>query len=761
MTKRTLLLIFGFIYSLGQAQDLYDTSIVQEIRITFAESNWDELLDAQKEGDGDYTEAESISINGEVFNSIGVKYKGNSSYDANQIKNPFHIELDTYVDQDYGGYTDIKLANVIFDPTFVRETVAYNIVSKYMHAPQANYANVYVNDVLIGLYTNTESISKKFVNTHFNSKTNAFFNCSPPAGASPQGNDFPSLEYLGTNSASYEDAYELESDEGWEDLIELTDILNNDFDNIETVLNVDSALWMLAFHNVMVNLDSYIGQFKQNYYLYKDDNGQFNPVIWDVNMSFGTFSGTGTINLRNTNDKSELTPFLHEDDDEWPLMKQLMSNESYRKKYLAHYYTILEENISNQDYFTTAQTYQELIEEDVYADTNKFYTDAQFISNLTTDATVGNNTACGLSNLMDARSTYLTNLDYFTATKPSITSIASIPETPVFGESATITAQINDTNSDAVYLGYRDNLQNIFTKVQMYDDGVHNDGSANDNIYGTSIDITNTSLQYYIYAENNDIGAFSPARAEYEFYTINATYETIEIGDLVVNELMASNDVTAADQDGEYDDWIELYNNSLETISLDNLYLSDDEDELLMWQFPNDITIGANEYLIVWCDGDTDQEGLHADLKLSTGGENIILSYDNGTIIENISFGEQTTDISYARNPNGTGDFVLQNPTYNANNEENTLNIDSFYSTDNTGNFTFLAYPNPTLDKLIISSNLNVNIEKISIHDIAGKTVYNEEYKNINEIELSFLNFRPGMYLLKVNEATAIKIVKQ
>ena len=224
MKKFTLLLIINLIFEFIQAQE-FDTNTIQEIKITFAESNWDQLLDNQKEGDGDYTEATSVSINGEIFYSVGVKYKGNSSYNSNQIKNPFHIELDTYINQDYGGYTDIKLVNVVFDPSFVRETVAYNIVSKYMHAPQANYANVYVNDVLIGLYTNTESVSKKFVDTHFYSKNNTFLNCSPPAGASPRSSDFPSLEYLGTGSTSYFDAYELESDEGWDDLIELTNVL--------------------------------------------------------------------------------------------------------------------------------------------------------------------------------------------------------------------------------------------------------------------------------------------------------------------------------------------------------------------------------------------------------------------------------------------------------------------------------------------------------------------------------------------------------
>ena len=52
-----------------------------------------------------------------------------------------------------------------------------------MDAPLANYANVYVNGALIGLYSNTEAISKAFVKDRFSHKTNPFFSCSPPAGA--------------------------------------------------------------------------------------------------------------------------------------------------------------------------------------------------------------------------------------------------------------------------------------------------------------------------------------------------------------------------------------------------------------------------------------------------------------------------------------------------------------------------------------------------------------------------------------------------
>lgn len=290
MKKITLLLLFLSSISFGQA--FYDLSTIQTIQITFAESNWNALLNAAEATD-EYIAAQSVAINGTVFNNVGAKYKGKSSYNANQVKNPWHLELDTYDDQNYQGYTDIKLNNVIFDPSFVRETLGYKILGNYMNVPLANYAKVYVNGTYIGLYTNVESISKKFVDSRFGSKTNAFFDCSPPAGAGPTSTNLPSLQYLGDNSTSYETAYEIKSDSGWDDLITLTNTLSTttsaNIANIEAVLDVDRALWMLAFDNVFVNLDSYIGQFKQNYYLYKSDNGQFNPIVWDLNMCFWNF----------------------------------------------------------------------------------------------------------------------------------------------------------------------------------------------------------------------------------------------------------------------------------------------------------------------------------------------------------------------------------------------------------------------------------------------------------------------------------------
>jgi hypothetical protein len=756
--KSKLFTLLSFFYcSLLFSQTLYDINTIQDIRIVFAQSNWDALLDAEKAGSGDYISATSVTINGTVFNNVGVKYKGNSSYNSNQVKNPFHIELDTYVDQEYEGYTDLKLANVYFDPTFVRETVSYDIANKYMDAPQANYANVYVNGVLIGLYTNVESISKKFVNKHFGSNDNAFFSCSPPAGAGPQSNDFPSLQYLGNNFTSYEDAYEIKSDvtgSGWDDLIDLTLILNTDINNIESVLDVDAALWMLAFDNVMVNLDSYLGQFKQNYYLYKDDNGRFRPVVWDLNMSFGTFAMTGNgPPLRNNNEKSQLSHLLHQNDAAWPLMSKLMAVSRYKKMYLAHYKTILSENISNSDYLTTANAYQSIIDLAVQADNNKFYSNAQFTTNINSDVNAGMNTASGLTNLMNARNTYLMSQSDFTAVQPSISNVAPSVTTPLLGSTIAITTQVTNTNSTAVYLGYREGNFVPFTKVLMYDDGAHNDGAAGDNIYGVDLPITNSLTQYYIYAENNTIGAFSPARAEYEYYEITATYATLTPGDLVINEIMASNSTTATDDDGEYEDWIELYNNSSSTLSLDNLYLSDDASDPLMWQFPDGLTIAPNSYLMVWCDKDLTQTGLHADLKFSSNGEDAVLSYDDGTVIESITFGAQVTDMGYARIPNGTGNFVIQSPSFNANNE--TLSNQDFILNSN-----FVLYPNPVNDVLNINTDNGV-VEDVVIHNLQGQQLLNDSFDHLSAVQIDISNFVQGVYLVTVNNQKTIKVIKQ
>jgi len=740
--SRLIILIAALILSqYAFPQSFYDINSIQTISITFTQSNWDYQLDTAKAGNDGYIMAQSVSVNGVVFDSVGVKYKGNSTYNPNQVKNPFHIELDTYKNQDYQGYTDIKLSNAAKDPSFVREVLSYSILRQYMDASLSNYANVSVNGNLIGLYVSSESVSKKFVNNHFFSNNNAFFKCNPIGGAGPGGTaPKPNLVYLGNDSSSYSTAYEINSDYGWTDLITLCNTLKNNITDIETILDVDRALWMIAYDNILVNLDSYIGAFTQNYYLYKDNTGRFDCVLWDFNESLGTFSQTGTIQLPNTTAKSQMTHLLHAGDANWPLVQKLLSVPTYKKMYLAHLYTILNENFANNSYYTTAQSLQQIINAAVQADSNKFFSYAQYQSNLNNDVTSGMTNAPGITKLMNARVTYLSALPDFTNTKPVIIDVAPSVANPEMNTNIFITAKVLNTNTNAVYLGYRDNITGKFTRILMYDDGAHGDGVSVDNIYGASITVSNTYIQYYIYAENNNTGMFSPVRAEHEFYTLMATISNITPGDLVVNELMAQNTNTVTDPGGSYADWIELYNNTANILSLDNLYMSDTYSNLLKWHFPSGTTIAPNGYLIVWADDDTAQAGIHAGFKLSASGENVILSYPDGTKIEEVAFGPQTADMGYARVPNGTGVFVIQEPTFNFNNDS-ILGI-SDETAISPGISLFQNYPNPfsqeTTIKYQIADALQVQVK---VYDLYGR----ELATLVNDY------LQPGLYTVLFN----------
>lgn len=756
MRKTTVILALGLAVFSVKAQSFYDEATIQDIRIVFAESNWDALLDAQKAGDEDYIMAQSVTLNGETFDSVGVKYKGNSTYSANQVKNPFHIELDTYKDHEYDGYTDIKLSNVAKDPSFVREVLSYKVLRNYMDAPLSNYANVYVNGTLLGLYSNSESISKKFVNSRFGSKTNTFVKCNPVEGAGPSSTDLPRLTYLGADSTPYYPAYEMKSDYGWNDLITFTDKLKNDVGSIETYLDVDKALWMLAFDNVLVNLDSYIGGFAQNYYLYKDDYGRFIPVVWDLNESFGTFSMTGSGTLRDTKSKQEMSPYLNLTDANYPLVSQLLSNATYKKMYLAHMKTMLQDNFTNNgSYYTQGQALQATIDAAVQADNNKFFTYANFTDNLTNDITSGGgprgSATPGITSLMNGRYTYLMGLSEFSATEPTLTEKTVSNEAPALNEDLTFTVKATDATSVTLY--YRDAPNAPFTAIVMYDDGAHGDGAAGDNVYGADLQITTASMEYYFYAENASIGKFLPTNAAHEFFSLSVLAETI--GDIVINELMASNDATQADQDGDFDDWVELYNKGTETVDISGYQLADDRGELDQFTFPAGTMMAPGAYLVVWADKEEDQDGYHADFKISAGGETVYLANASSTILDSVAFGEQTVDVSYGRFPNGTGNFEEMTPTFNAENTQGTIGVEVIQ----LDAANVVIYPNPTNGSFTIDiSGAADKKGAVSVCNMQGAMMYEGQVNGSLEVQTT--DWSAGVYFVRVENTVSKLIVR-
>ena len=734
MNKLALSITFLFITFNVYTQDVFDIG-VRQIEIFFSEPNWNDTLNAYyANGLGERLIADSILIDGVVDQDVGIKYKGNSSYNVNNTKNPMNIKLD-YIQngQSINGYNVLKLSNGFRDPSFVREVLAYDIARDYMPAPKATYANVFVNGTLLGLYTCVQSIDDDFTNENFYERKGPFFKVentgiSVPGCFGPLG----ILEYY-SDTNCYQRAYEMQSSNDWTKLGYFLDTLNNHFNDIENIMDIDRTLWMMAFENITVCLDGPINSIPHNFYLFKDNNGRFSPLLWDMNMAFGTFTNGLPSPVQNS-DLQELDIFHNSTDIQNKLTTQIFSSDRYKRMYVAHMRTILNEKFTNNVYSNSALDLQTLINNYVISDPNTFFSYSEFTSNVSNS--VGN--IIGIEELMGNRVSYLQALTEFTAIPPVVSNISFSPAIVLPNSVVTITAEVS--NANYVFLGVRGKFSEKFIKFQMFDDGINDDGIAGNGIYGTILDVDARDVQYYIYAENNDAGIFSPERAEKEFYQLPV------VGSLVINEVMAGNSTAVADQNGEYDDWVELYNKANFSINLSGYYLSDNENDLTKWSFPN-VSIPANGYLIVWCDtAGTTQSGLHTTYRLSADQEEVYLTNPLGVVVDAVHFVNAPTDKGYARVPNGSGPMIYQNHTFSDNNSPVT-------SIENVNvNSNLRAYPNPSNEKLYI---LGTN-KPINIYNIKGEKVYFSNQLEVIDISL----FKNGMYFLESGNSV-VKFLKQ
>jgi hypothetical protein len=273
-----------------------------------------------------------------------------------------------------------------------------------------------------------------------------------------------------------------------------------------------------------------------------------------------------------------------------------------------------------------------------------------------------------------------------------------------------------------VWLGYRFDKTQRFTKIQLQDDGLSDDGTAGDGRYGALINANGTHVEYYFFADNNNAGIFLPARAEHEFFNKIFNTQGYAIGDISINELLASNSIQL-DEYAEDDDWIELYNNSNNIINLQGLFLTDDGAILNKWPLPS-LHIAPHGFSMVWADDDAWQLSAHTNFKLSAAGGTLMLT-DGSNILDNIIYPIQQSDVSYGRFPDGSsGSLQFMSTTFNGNNS-GIVQVEE-------NNPSFSIYPNPAND--ILNINTNKTIREIKIMNGMGQMMNTAIIKGNNTI---------------------------
>ncbi len=217
----------------------------------------------------------------------------------------------------------------------------------------------------------------------------------------------------------------------------------------------------------------------------------------------------------------------------------------------------------------------------------------------------------------------------------------------------------------------------------------------------------------------SDIGAYyNYDIADYPF-DIPGQFET----QLKINELLASNNATNADEAGQYEDWVEIYNPTDQTLNLAGMYLTDNPDNLTQWGFPVEVPdLEPGGHLLIWCDDDVSQGALHTSFKLSAGGEFLALVKNDGiSIIDSISFGPQITDIAFGRSPDGSLQWTAMLPTPGSSNSIVAVQTTPLIPQQLV---LYQNYPNPFNPLTMIRYDIpQFTHVRVTVYDIKGRVV--------------------------------------
>lgn len=382
-----------------QKDYFFNDSYVHRVDLYFDDDNWYETLYSNHSSSEDPYEAGALIHEDYNFYPLGIRFKGASSFSYPTEKKSFKIDVNEFFEDCniYDGYEEcedlsfyglkkINFNNGYKDPSFMREKIFFDTAQKYFPISETVFIDLYVNDESMGLYTAVEQVDKEFTISYFGEADGNLFECERNSSDDEKTSSFGSnLAYHSDDVEDYYSYYELkfsEDDEvAWESLVHFIDVLNN-YDEesfvreIETIADVDSFLYMLAFNNIFANYDSYTGS-QHNYLLYEDASGFFHPIFWDGNESFGLFNMNAPSN--------QMTADIFYGDG--VLESRFFNIESYRNRYIEIVKEILlnDFNIENMD--SVINTHADLIRDFVYSDPQKNYSNEEFENALSGEST--------------------------------------------------------------------------------------------------------------------------------------------------------------------------------------------------------------------------------------------------------------------------------------------------------------------------------------------------------------------------------------
>ena len=370
-------------------QEIFHKDQVIDVSIEMDETD---LQDMRNYPQNEEYHAADVTVDGITVENAGIRTKGNmtlnSVANSDSERYSYRIKFNKYVKGNkLLGLDELCLNNGYSDASYMREYLHYEILrSLGMNVPETVFCRVYLNGEYAGLYLAVEGLDSTFLKDNFgeNYKDGNFYKMDEGA----------TLEYRENGDYSYADL-KSGSDENLESFAEfvkaLNDVPTGEKGELESILDVDSALKYIASNTVLCNYDSYNGNRHHNYYLYENADGKFTVVPWDFNMSFGGFNG----------DNSEVgidEPYISGSLETLPLMNKLLSVPEYKEKYYGYIKEIM---TLLENFLDRVSELKAVLAPYVQEDTTAFYSYDEF-----DQATVEN----GKSSIIDCVTKRLENL---------------------------------------------------------------------------------------------------------------------------------------------------------------------------------------------------------------------------------------------------------------------------------------------------------------------------------------------------------------
>ena len=692
---------------------LYDTSILRTIFIEFPGADWEtELADFYRT---DVEMPVDMTVDGKEYKGVGIQFRGNSSFfgvSAGQ-KRSFNIRMEYGDHKGLYGYKTLNLLNSHADPSFLRHVLYDHITGRYLPTSKSNYIKLVINGTSWGVYLNIQQYNKDFLADWFDTKKGIRWKVP----ANPQR--APGLRYFGENLDDYKSYIHLKTTEApeasWKDIVKLSRLLDETpADKVEEVigevLNIDRALWFIAIDNLLMDGDGYLSR-GSDFIMYQDPGGRINLMPYDSNETFGLHGGggggggsrrgrgrrpsdaggrrpsgpfgrpprLGGDDARRPDERRPSTPppqesgrdsgqfsqspLEFENSRERPLISKLLSAPNLKARYLAHVKTILDESLDWKVIGPVVKSYRSVLGNEIARDTTKLYPTEAYEQGVDGNYSGGRRPVTGIKNFVTGRRSYLLKHPALLKPAPSISSVKASSTEPTPGTQVKISTRTGKgEKAEKVLLYHATGKFGAFAAAAMKKNGTT--WTANIPSYPAG-----TRVRYYVEARasaETGTTVFEPRRAEAAplGYRVKATRRS---GFPVrINELLAANEKTNKDSEGQYEDWVELYNSSTKAVDLSGLYLSDSLNNPRKWKFPAGTSIAAGGYLVVWLDGDTDGKGLHASFRLDRDGETILLvDRDEGqnAILDELEFSAQENDRSFGRAKNGKGKGLSLKPS--------------------------------------------------------------------------------------------------